>query len=286
MALLSPGAAAPMMSDGIYRTLCALIHDQTGLHFNETSRFFVEKRIEGRLAAIQMGSPEEYYQYLRFDPDRQAEWDALIISITTNETYFMREERQLRCFQRDILPQLAERSTTGRVRIWSAGCSSGEEPYSLAILLKETKLSKQVAVEIYATDINTRVLSRAKEGVYTENSFRTTDAAFKEKWFTESGPGHWRVKDELRQGITFSRFNLFELERYSLLAPFDVIFCRNVIIYFDLDVKVKVVERFYDRMKPGGYLLLGHSESLISVPGNFKLVHLPTDLVYIKGGEQ
>ncbi len=282
MSILAPGASAPMMSDDLYRRFCGLIHDQTGLHFNETSRFFVEKRIEGRLSSLQMENSEEYFQYLRFDPDRSIEWDALIVAVTTNETYFMREERQLRCFQRDILPALLERSSSGRVRIWSAGCSSGEEPYSLAILLKETRGAHDGATDIYATDINTRVLAKAREGVYTENSFRTTDQAFKEKWFTEAGPGHWRVKDDLRHGITFSRFNLFELERYSILAPFDVIFCRNVIIYFDLEVKAKVVERFYDRIKPKGYLLLGHSESLISVTDKFKLVHLPTDLVYVK----
>lgn len=284
MAILGTGALAPMMSDDLYRSLCALIHDQTGLHFNETSRFFVEKRIEGRLAALQMANADEYFQYLRFDPERSSEWDALIISVTTNETYFMREERQLRCFQRDILPGLLERANGRHVRIWSAGCSSGEEPYSLAILIREARSTREAVVEICATDINTRVLAKAREGVYTENSFRTTDQAFKEKWFTESGPGRWRVKDELRQGITFSRFNLFELDRYSLLAPFDVIFCRNVIIYFDLEVKAKVVERFYDRIKPGGHLLLGHSESLISVTDKFKLVHLPTDLVYVKEG--
>lgn len=171
-----------------------------------------------------------------------------------------------------------------KIRVWSAGCSSGEEPYTLAMLVRDVRLPAGTAVEIYATDINQRVLAKAKEGIYTDNSFRTTDEAFRSRWFQPEGPGKWRIKEEIRQSVTFTRFNLFDLDRYSLLAPFDVIFCRNVIIYFDLEVKAKVVDRFHDRLKPGGYLLLGHSESLISVTDKFRLTHLATDLVYVKGG--
>ncbi len=282
---LPGGPSPPLMSDDLYRRFCALVHERTGLHFSEGSRFFLEKRLEARVAATGAEEMEDYYTYLRFDPDRAAEWDQLIVAITTNETYFMREERQLRCLQREILPALWAKSPGAKIRIWSAGCSSGEEAYTLAILLREQPVVPISAVEVQATDINTRVLGKAREGIYTPNSFRTTDGAFRDRWFTPAGPDRWRVKDELRAGITFSRFNLFELERYALLAPFDVILCRNVIIYFDLDSKVKVVERFHDRIKPGGYLLLGHSESLISVTDKFRLVHLATDLVYIKGAD-
>lgn len=278
------GACPPLMSDDLYRRFSALIHDRTGLSFGESSRFFLEKRLEGRTNAVGAGSFEEYFEFLRFDPERGGEWDALIVAVTTNETYFLREERQLRCFQHEILPALHQRANGAKIRVWSAGCSSGEEPYTLAMLVREARQVPEGAVEIYATDINPRVLAKAREGLYTENSFRGTDAAFRARWFTAEGEGKWRVREEIRRAVTFARFNLFDLERYSLLAPFDVIFCRNVIIYFDLEVKVKVVDRFHDRLKTGGYLLLGHSESLISVTDKLRLVHLATDLVYVKGG--
>lgn len=274
----------PLLDDDLFRRFCGIIHDETGLSFGESSRFFLEKRIETRMAARQAPSALDYLHLLLYDSDRDKEWDALITVVTTNETYFMREERQLRCFQRDILPPLAEAAATRRVRIWSAGCSSGEEAYTIAILLREVPGFPASGVEIVATDINTRVLARAKEGVYGENSFRGVDASFRRRWFEEVSPGRYRIQESLRQQVSFSRFNLFDAARYSFLSPFDVIFCRNVIIYFDLEAKVRVVERFHDKLRPGGYLLLGHSESLISITDKFKLVHLAHDLVYVKEG--
>lgn len=270
-----------LMDEDLYRRFCAAIHDATGLSFGESSRYFLERRIEVRTEALGGMTPAAYLQFLQYDPDRAQEWDQLITVITTNETYFMREERQLRCFQKDILPGLAARKGQ-KIRVWSAGCSSGEEPYTVAILIREAALCPDDQVEIYATDINSRVLAKAKAGLYSETSFRAVDAAFKDRWFTPEGQGRHRIRPELQKRITFTRFNLFDLERYSLISPFDVIFCRNVIIYFDLEAKVKVMERFHEKIRSGGYLLLGHSESLISVTDKFKLVHLPTDLVYVK----
>ncbi len=268
--------------DDFYRRISALIYDRTGLSFNESSRFFLEKRLETRISTLGMTIPEDYLSFLMFDGDSEREWDALITLITTNETYFMREERQLKCFKEDILPELARKSPGKKIRIWSAGCSSGEEPYSVAILTKECRHVTDQMIEIFATDINSRVIQRAKEGVYGDSSFRAVDEAFRLRWFSPEGQQKWRLKDEIRKRVTFQRFNLFDMDRYSIFAPFDVIFCRNVIIYFDLEAKVRVVERFYDKLVDGGYLLLGHSESLISVTEKFRLVHLTNDLVYRK----
>jgi chemotaxis protein methyltransferase CheR len=269
-------------SDEFYKRISSLIYDRTGLSFNENSRFFLEKRIETRLSSLGLKQQDEYLSYLRFDSDAEKEWDALITLITTNETYFMREERQLKCFRDDILPELAKKNPNKKIRIWSAGCSSGEEPYSIAILTRESRLIHDNMVEILATDINSRVLQKAKDGLYGEASFRSVDDVFKARWFTPEGPQKWRLKDEIRKRVVFQRFNLFDMDRYALFAPFDVIFCRNVIIYFDLEAKVRVVERFFDKLNGGGYLLLGHSESLISVTEKFRLIHLPNDLVYRK----
>jgi len=280
-----PSAASPKasMDDDIYRRFSALIHDETGLSFGPTSQFFLERRLETRMSALGGMTPRDYLNLLLYDPDRSQEWDLLVTVITTNETYFMRELKQLRCFQQDILPALWERNGTQRIRVWSAGCSSGEEPYSIAALIAEDGRYPEGAVDIYATDINSRVLSKAKAGIYTESSFRAVDAAFRTRWFKEEEPGRFRVSPTLQKSVTFTRLNLFEMDRYALLPSFDVIFCRNVIIYFDLDAKVKVIERFHERLRTPGYLLLGHSESLISVTDKFKLIHLPGDLVYTKG---
>lgn len=269
-------------SDEHFRKLSSLIYDRTGLFFGDNSRFFLEKRIELRITSLNLKGVDDYIRYLMFDSDSEKEWDALITTITTNETYFMREERQLKCFKEDILPEIAKKRVNGKIRIWSAGCSSGEEPYSLAILIKESRCIAENNVEILATDINSRVMNKAKEGIYGESSFRNVDEAFKARWFVHLGEQKWKIKDEVKARVIFQKFNLFDLDRYALLGNFDVIFCRNVIIYFDMDAKVKVVERFYDKLYDGGYLLLGHSESLISVTEKFKLIHLPSDLVYRK----
>ena len=271
-----------LMTDDLYRRFCSIIHDKTGLSFNEKSRYFLEKRLQMRLTAHQMGSAADYLSYLQFDPDRVREWDFLISSVTTNETYFMREERQLRCFQKEVLPRLIKAAGQRKIRIWSAGCSSGEEPYTLAILIHESKAVSPSMVEIYASDINQKVIDKAKAGIYGENSFRSVDAAFKAQWFHPENGGKLRIRDDVKQMVTFTRLNLFDPDRYALLSSFDTIFCRNVIIYFDLEAKVKVIDRFFGKLRPGGFLLLGHSESLISVTDKFKLVHLETDLVYTK----
>jgi chemotaxis protein methyltransferase CheR len=278
----SLGGANKVLDDDLFRRICGVIHDRTGLFFGESSRFFFEKRLDNRLEALGGMAPADYMNYLLFDAQAASEWDALLALLTTNETYFMREEKQLRCFQKDILPALRDRKAGQRIRVWSAGCSSGEEPYSIAILVRESGAVPESQVEIFATDINTRVLAKAKEGLYTDNSFRSVDASFKARWFAEEAPGRFRIREDLRRRVQFSRFNLFDLDRYSLLTGFDVIFCRNVIIYFDMEAKAKVMERFWEKMAPGGFLLLGHSESLISITDRFKLIHLPNDLVYTK----
>jgi len=279
-----PDARTTLMDDNLFRRFCDLIHDEVGLAFTEKTRYFLEKRIEMRLSALRMRSALDYWSYLQYDTNRQNEWDALIAAITTNETYFMREERQLLCFRREILPELLEKAGGRKVKIWSSGCSSGEEPYSIAMIILETPGVAPAQVDILASDVNVNVLQKARAGIYGPNSFRAVEESFRSRWFTEESAARYLLKPEVRNMVTFTRFNLFDMGRYALLSQFDVIFCRNVIIYFDLDSKVKVMDRFHDKLRNGGYLLLGHSESLISVTDKFRLVHLNTDLVYRKEG--
>ena len=168
------------------------------------------------------------------------------------------------------------------MRIWSAGCSSGEEPYSIAMLLQEAGYYRDATFEIFASDINQAVLSKARRGQYRENAFRATDPGLREKYFTRDADGSWRISDEIRNRVSFGRLNLYDEARVSLLGHLDIIFCRNVIIYFDDSSKRVVVGNFYNRLVEGGYLLLGHSESLISLSTQFKLRHLKNDMVYQK----
>jgi len=183
-------------------------------------------------------------------------------------------------FTDEIVPEILERKSVKKVRIWSAGCSSGEEPYSIAMLLSESGHYAHAAFEIFASDINQQVLAKARKGHYRESAFRATQPALREKYFTREADGSFRIKDEVRNRVSFGRLNLYDEARVSLLGHLDVIFCRNVIIYFDDVSKKHVVSNFYNRLTDGGYLLLGHSESLISLSTQFKLRHLKNDMVY------
>jgi chemotaxis protein methyltransferase CheR len=166
--------------------------------------------------------------------------------------------------------------------VWSAGCASGEEPYSIAMLLQESRAYDDATIEIFASDISSEVLVRARKGQYRETAFRTTDPSLRDKYFTREPDGCWRIADEIRNRVSFGRLNLYDEPRVSLLGSVDVIFCRNVIIYFDDASKRMVINNFYNRLVEGGYLLLGHSESLITLSTQFKLRHLKNDMVYQK----
>jgi chemotaxis protein methyltransferase CheR len=209
-------------------------------------------------------------------------------SRSRNETYFFREDFQLRTFSEEILPELRERKEKAgsrQLRIWSAGCSSGEEPYTLAMILLSQPWLQDWRVEIVGTDISQRVLQLARQGIYSESAFRTTDAASRQRFFSPDGSGKERICDEVRRLVTISHLNLFDTARVALLGRMDAIFCRNVIIYFDQPGKKKVVETFLQRLHPEGFLLLGHSESLMNISTAFRLRHLKHDMVYQKPAE-
>jgi chemotaxis protein methyltransferase CheR len=165
------------------------------------------------------------------------------------------------------------------INVWSAGCSSGEEPYSIAMLAREAGLKPGSDVRVYASDISRRMLRKARKGVYREASFRETDPRLREKYFVEKDR-LWKISDDLKRDVDFIHLNLLDQSKIALLRTMDVILCRNVIIYFDLDTKCRVIRTFYDKLRQGGHLLLGHSESLINLSTSFELRHLRRDLVY------
>ncbi len=270
------------MSDLEFRMYRDLLKSHCGLHFDESSRFLVEKRIGRRLLELDLRSYGAYHYSLR-KRGGDEEVANLVDILTTNETYFFRERSQLSALIDEIIPELLlrwQRPTSSRpVTIWSAGCSSGEEPYSIVALAIEAGLEPGRDIRVYGSDISRPMLTKSRRGVYREASFRETSPELRAKYFTEKD-GVFRVCDEVKKHVDLIHLNLTDESKLGLLGTMDVILCRNVIIYFDGDTKKQVIQSFYDRLHPGGYLLLGHSESLINVSTVFELSHLKRDLVY------
>jgi chemotaxis protein methyltransferase CheR len=272
------------LPDDVFRLLRDLIHEYCGIYFDDGSKYLLERRLSRRLQQRQLRSYEEYYRFLRYDRKRDDEMSILVDNLTTNETYFFRELPQLTAFSEEILPDL-RRTLEDRksLRIWSAGCSTGEEPYTIAILLLESgDWWRDWQIEILGSDINQRVLHTARKGVYKKGSLRATPPAMVQKYFIDEGRGDYRIIDRVRELVSFSFMNLLDPFKMSLVRDVDVVFCRNVIIYFDREAKKKVIESFHDKLRDGGYLLLGHSESLINISNAFVLRTLRNDMVYQK----
>lgn len=270
------------LPDDVFRLLRDQIYKRTGMWFADSSKYLLQKRLSPRARELNFDSFQKYFYFLQYDPRAESEFDQIYDLVTTNETYFFREPAQLTAFVDEIVPDILSKKPIKKVRVWSAGCSSGEEPYSIAILLQEAGWYERAAFEIFASDINQQVLQKARRGQYRESAFRSTEASLRDRYFTREADTSWKIRDEVRNRVSFGRLNLYDEARVSLLGHLDIIFCRNVIIYFDDSSKRVVVTNFYNRLIDGGYLLLGHSESLISLSTQFKLRHLKNDMVYQK----
>ncbi len=285
---MCPPESLLTMTEEEFRLLRDLIYAHCGLWFDDQNSYLLEKRLARRMAANQFKTFREYYQFLRFNRKRDQELEEIMDLLTTNETYFFREEYQLKAFADEIVPELiTQRTAKGsmkRLRIWSAGCSTGEEPYTIAMLLLEQNQLADWSIEVIGTDISQRVLQHARRGIYGASAFRVTDACYRKKYFDQQPDGNYRINDRVRQLVSISHLNLLDSARMRMLGTFDLIFCRNVIIYFDQAAKKKVVESFYHVLRDGGFLLLGHSESLVNVTTLFSLRHFKNDMVYQKSG--
>lgn len=272
------------LGDEEFRLLRDLIHRYCGIFFDDSSRVLLEKRLARRLEALNLTSFRDYYHHLRYDEQRAREFVELMDILTTNETYFFREEYQLKAFTDEILPEIHERKSRAgdcSLRIWSAGCSTGEEPYTISMLMLDKPEFRDWKVEIIGTDISQRVLQIARKGIYGKGAFRTTPERYILRHFIEE-PGGLRISDQVRKLVSFSQFNLMDSQRLMILGKMDLIFCRNVIIYFDLEAKRQVIDSFYRLLNDYGILLLGHSESLMNLSTAFTLRHFHNDMVYQK----
>ncbi|HVP28388.1 MAG TPA: CheR family methyltransferase [Myxococcota bacterium] len=273
---------APLMSDAEFRMFSELVREHCGLHFGPESRFLLEQRVARRVRDLEIGSFASYHYRLRSDSSADPELPKLVDDLTTNETYFMRELAQLKALVHEVIPEaLAARRAQGGgpVAIWCAGCASGEEPYSIVMLAIEAGLVPGRDFRIYASDISRPALQKARRAVYREASFRDMAPDQRERWF-EAKDGSWKLSDSVKRHVDFLHLNLLDRSRVALLGQLDVVICRNVMIYFDLDVKRRVVGTFAEKLRTGGHLLVGRSESLLHVSTQFELRHLRHDMVY------
>ena len=270
------------LEEDVFRLIREFVKDYCGIYFDDESRYLLEKRLSRRVRTHHFSNFREYYRYLLYHKDRDEELASIIDIITVNETYFFREQNQLKTLSEEILPEIRQTNKDKkRLRIWSAGCSTGEEPYTVAMLVLEKSQFRDWNVEIFGSDINQRVLQVARSGAYRKNSFRTTDPYFLRKYFKEED-GLSRISDSVKQYVNFTHLNLLDPFKVKLVGRMDIIFCRNVLIYFDHSSRKKVIDMFYERLVDGGYLLLGHAESLINLSTAFTLRHFKYDMVYQK----
>lgn len=282
---MSEYRSPPRMSEEEFRLLRELINRYCGIYFDDHLKYVLERRLGRRVQKRLLRSFAEYEQFLRFDPKREQELAEVVELLTTNETYFFREKYQLDVFSREVLPEIAGQNAERgdyTFQAWSAGCATGEEAYSLAIILSDSDALRGYEWSIMATDISSRALQKARGGAYGNHSFRDQMPLGSDRYFTRSVDGLRSVSEDLKRRITFSALNLTDPTRHALFHGLDVIFCRNVLIYFDQTTKRKVVDLFYRKLKPGGFLFLGHSESLVNLSTSFALRHFQGDMVYQK----
>jgi chemotaxis protein methyltransferase CheR len=271
------------MSPAEFMALRELIQRRFGILFSDDAASRLDTRLRPRLTALGLGSFTQYFFALEQGAQAEREFDELIELITTHETYFFREKRQLDAFSLEILPQLHKlHSETKTLRIWSAGCSTGEEVYTIAMLMLDHGGFSDWRIEVFGSDISRKVIARARQAHYGPNSFRDTDPRFLRRFF-DRHDNLYRVRDEVRALTSFGTINLVEPNAIALVAPVDVIFCRNVMMYFDPATRRGLVQNFYRKLRPYGFLLLGHAESLLNISTDFEAVSLRNDLVYRRG---
>jgi chemotaxis protein methyltransferase CheR len=270
------------MSEDEFRLLREVIQQHCGIWFRDDLSYLLERRLAPRLEVLGLQDFAAYHRHLRFDPNRLEELEAVVDVLTTNETYFWREPLQLQAFERELVPMLAASlDRARRLRILSAGCSTGEEAYTLATILRDSDRFAGWQLEVIGVDIARRVVEAARSGSYRDHSFRATESERIRRWFKLRG-GRWLIDEEIRRMVRFEQANLVDPRGLAGLGRVDVIFCRNVMIYFDVPARQRMLSGFHRALRDGGFLLLGHAESLLNATADFELFHLQDELVYRK----
>lgn len=268
-----------------YAKFCEFFYRATGISFGENKRYFVDKRLIERIEKTAQRNFSDYYDRLRRQ-GATAEIEQLINLLTVNETYFYREEHQFECLVHAILPELtADRGKGERIRIWSMPCSTGEEPYSIAMyLLDHWSLVDEYDIEIIGSDIDTNALRAAELGLYDKRALHRLSPDTTRRYFTSAGADRFRLIEAVRQSVRFTQINVTDSAAMRSFGHLDVIFCRNMLIYFDDKSRLRTVESFYDSLANGGFICLGHSESMSRISALFKVRTFPQAIVYQKTG--
>ncbi|MCE5311912.1 MAG: hypothetical protein LLF86_02030 [Nitrospiraceae bacterium] len=273
----------PALTEEVFRQLRDFIYEKSGIFIPDNKKYFLENRLGRRIQEKNLKSYDDYLYILKYGNDKP-EYNKLFDMVTTNETFFFREPLQFELLTGELLTRLkAENTKSGRkdIKIWSAASSTGEEAYTVAILLNESMDIKPFTADIYASDISDSVLASAKNALYGSYSIRNVPEQYLKKYFTDNNQ-QYQLSPAIKKMVKFSKVNLFEEKDVKALRGMDVVFCRNVLIYFDDKAKQKVVSHLYDALRPGGYLIIGTSESLHSVTRAFRPVVINKVIIYQK----
>lgn len=267
-----------------FKVMSKIIYDRSGIHFPENKKYIIESRLSHRVSELEMEDFDQYIAYLTMGPYQMDEFQEMFNRITINETSFFRNDAQLDVFERVILPEVLEaRSRNKRIRIWSAACSTGEEPFTLAMLLHRS-LGVRLSdwhIEILGTDISEKALGVAQSGVYTSYAVRSTPKLMLDRYFKQEDR-QYILNDDIRSMVNFEKHNLKDSMAAKRHGTWDVIFCRNVLIYFDDPMKKGVIEMFERQLQPDGTLFIGHSERIKSLTDRFVQLDIPQGFCYQK----
>jgi chemotaxis protein methyltransferase CheR len=271
------------ITDEEFAKFAEFFYRKTGINFLPAKKYYVERRVVERIAKTKSESFRDYFTFVRFQTSGE-ELQFLVNVMTVNETYFFREDYQFEALVKYILPSVVEtKRRQAPVRIWSVPCSSGEEPYSIAINILEKWTEADLwNIEIYASDIDSKILAEARAGLFGTRSLSRVPPALLQKYFTRLPGDTFRICDALRTSIDFSLVNLIDPIQTRKFKDIDIIFCRNLLIYFDDVARRETVEFFYESLAPGGYICLGHSESMSRMTSLFTPRKFGDTLVYQK----
>jgi chemotaxis protein methyltransferase CheR len=274
------------MSDDMFQRVRQYVYERTGIYFQDNKKYLLEGRLGKRVQFLHLKDYDEYIQLLKYGATRIEETRHFYDAITINETFMFRNEPQFEAFEQKIVPNIVavkKGSLTQKIRIWSAASSSGEEAHTLAMIYLE-KLKPRfpnLQIEVVGTDISHSVLDTARKGVYREYSVRNTPKHYLDKYFTFDEQ-RYVAKEEVRRLLKFQHLNLSDTLSMKALGTFDIIYCCNVLIYFDQKSKAQVIQGLYNNLAHGGYLFIGYAESLHGISTGFKMMSFPKTVAYKK----
>jgi len=281
--MITATASTLTMNEDIFKQLRDFIYEKTGIYVPDNKKYFLENRLSRIVKEKNFRGYEDYLHFLNYSAQRH-DIARLFDAITTNETFFFREPQQFEVFSNNLFPQIIKENTQmGRkdIKIWSAACSTGEEPYTIAMILLEKPELASIRKEIYASDISESVLMSARKAIYGNYSVRNIPPHYMAKYFKDSG-GIYVLSDIVKSMVKFMNINLINEKEVKQLKGIDVVFCRNVLIYFDDKAKKKAVSLIYDVLRPKGYLFVGTSESLHNITRSFRPTVINKVVIYQK----